>query len=215
MDAETKLGSDLPGDAARVQSILDVSARVFVARGYSGTALTDIAHGAGVNVEEVRERVGDKAEILNRIIDAAVHGGFLSGNCEWGRTVIDGDTLECRIHAYVSGSCDMMRRAACLMRVAAAAERAEPDLAEAAQSRRLFIHERIAFIWHRMDLDQLLHPDVVLDRVIATASTLGQPEVYVAMTRSVGWTTRVYGHWLERTWLHLATTPNASSWFHE
>ena len=61
------------------QRIFDVTAALFVERGYAGTTTKAIARAAGVNEVTLFRRYGSKAELLRRAIDRQWQGVPLAG----------------------------------------------------------------------------------------------------------------------------------------
>jgi AcrR family transcriptional regulator len=61
--------------AARTrESVLAAASRLFTERGWSGTSMRDVAREAGVAVETVYSTVGQKKQLLLRVLDVGVVG---------------------------------------------------------------------------------------------------------------------------------------------
>ena len=54
--------------------IVDAAHRLFLARGYAGTSLTDVADEAGVSVQTVYGQLGSKRVLLKEVLDVAIAG---------------------------------------------------------------------------------------------------------------------------------------------
>jgi AcrR family transcriptional regulator len=190
--------------------ILAAATRLFIAEGYVSTTLAAVANEAFVGVRTVYLRFGSKAELLKRVIDVAVCAepeNAPPDDCDWTTLAVTALTLEERVHAYACGVRSLMERVGPLVPVAAEAEASEPSFVEAAQSARLAIHGAVAMIWEKLKADGFVSPEADLDWIIATASLLGQPETFILMTRTLNSDAEAYQVWLERSWLHMATTP--------
>jgi hypothetical protein len=55
-----------------------------------------------------------------------------------------------------------------------------------------------------MAADGLLDRGVDVGWLATTGAVVGQPETYVLLSRTVGWTGDRYRRWLETTWRQLA-----------
>jgi AcrR family transcriptional regulator len=189
--------------------ILTAATRLFIAEGYVATTLAAVAAEAFVGVRTVYLRFGSKAELLKRVIDAAIRvepDNADPDDCDWATLALTAPTLAERVHAYACGVRSLVERVGPLVSVAAEAEASEPGF-EAAQSARQAIHDSVAIIWERIKADGLVSPEADLNWVIATASLIGQPETYLLMTRTLNYDAEAYQVWLERTWLHMAAAP--------
>lgn len=54
--------------------IVDAAHRLFLAKGYAGTSLTDVADEAGVSVQTVYGQLGSKRVLLKEVLDVAIAG---------------------------------------------------------------------------------------------------------------------------------------------
>ena len=55
-------------------AIVDAAHRLFVEKGYGGTALTDVADAAGVSVQTLYAQLGSKRALLKEVLDVAIAG---------------------------------------------------------------------------------------------------------------------------------------------
>ena len=60
--------SAAPQEPARLEEVLDVAARMFAAKGYSGTSLNDIGEALGMNKASLYYYVRSKEDLLHRLI---------------------------------------------------------------------------------------------------------------------------------------------------
>jgi AcrR family transcriptional regulator len=56
------------------RAVIDAAHRLFLEKGYGGTALTEVAAEAGVSVQTVYGQLGSKRNLLKEVIDVAVAG---------------------------------------------------------------------------------------------------------------------------------------------
>jgi AcrR family transcriptional regulator len=56
------------------RAVVDAAHRLFLEKGYGGTALTEVAAEAGVSVQTVYGQLGSKRNLLKEVIDVAVAG---------------------------------------------------------------------------------------------------------------------------------------------
>jgi AcrR family transcriptional regulator len=190
--------------------IIAAAAELFLARGYRGTTLSDVAHAAGVSDRTIYVRFDTKAHLLTRVVDVAVVGDTLPidlAHRDWVLTVMNAPTLHERLTADAAGTAQLMQRIAPLLAVAMQAEADEPVIAAAAQAARESTFAQVRAFWEKLRADALMNLDSDLDWVIATSALLANAETYVHMTRTINWTPTQYERWRYRTWWHLATTP--------
>ena len=190
--------------------IIAAATDLFLARGYRGTTLGDVAQSAGVSDRTIYVRFDTKAHLLKRAVDVAVVGDMRPvdlAHRDWVLTVMNAPTLQERLAADAAGTTDLMQRTAPLLAVAMQVEADEPVIAAAAQAARESTFAQVQAFWGKLRADALMNPDSDLDWVIATSGLLANAETYVHMTRTIRWTPEQYQRWRYRTWLHLATNP--------
>jgi AcrR family transcriptional regulator len=196
--------------AARVTAtesrIVAAAHELFVANGYAGTTLTDVADAAGVAHRTVYVRFGTKAALLKRVVDVAIVGDELPisvADRDWTRQSLTAPTLEERIVAMADGSSDLVTRAAPVIAVAAQAEASEPELAAAAQAGRVATREAVQRFWQTAYDDGLLPRDCDLDWLVTTSALLAHAETFVLAGRTETWTRERRRDWMVATWRRL------------
>jgi AcrR family transcriptional regulator len=191
--------------------IVAAAAELFVAHGYRGTALSDVAAAAGVSDRTIYVRFTTKADLLKRVIDTAVVGDTKQidlAHRDWVVTTMSAPTLEERLSADAAGATQLFVRLAPLIAVAQQVESDEPVIAASARAGRDGTLAATRSFWSQLHEDALMHPDCDLEWVIATAGLLGTSETYLHMTRTAQWSPAEYERWRYRTWWHFATTPD-------
>ncbi|WP_432478321.1 TetR/AcrR family transcriptional regulator [Nocardioides sp. GXQ0305] len=195
------------------QRIVAAARELFVAHGYRGTTLTDVARAAGVAERTIYVRFATKAELLKRVVDVAVVGDTQRiplADRDWVEVVMNAPTLDERLAAEAAGAAELMDRIAPVLAVAIQAEGEEPLIADAAQAAREDTLRQGRAFWEKLAADGLLDPAVDLQWVIPTCALLANAETYVHMTRTLRWTGEEYRQWRYRTWWHVATVPCAT-----
>lgn len=194
--------------------IVAAAAKLFVAHGYRGTTLSEVAAAAGVSDRTIYVRFATKADLLKRVIDVAVVGDTKQidlAHRDWVLRSMRAPTLEDRLRADAAGTTQALVRLAPLIAVALQVEADEPVIAASAQAGR---EETLAYarsFWSQLRADGLMNPDCDLEWVIATCALLGDSETYLHMTRTIRWSPSEYERWRYRTWRHFATTPGPAA----
>jgi AcrR family transcriptional regulator len=191
--------------------IVAAAAELFLAHGYRGTTLSDVAAAAGVSDRTIYVRFTTKADLLKRVIDVAVVGDTKQidlAHRDWVVTTMSAPTLEERLVADAAGATQLFVRLAPLIAVALQVEPDEPAIAASAQAGRDGTLAATRLFWSKLREDALMHADCDLEWVITTAGLLGTSETYLHMTRTTRWSPAEYERWRYRTWWHLATTPD-------
>ncbi|MDQ3155903.1 MAG: TetR/AcrR family transcriptional regulator [Actinomycetota bacterium] len=191
------------------QRIIATASDLFLARGYRGTTLADVAAAAGVGDRTVYVRFGTKADLLKRVIDVAVVGDTLPinlANRDWVVTVMNAPTLHERIAADAAGTTEVMERVGPLLALAIQVEADEAVIARAAQAAREDTLSQVRQFWEKLRADGLMNTKSDIEWVIGTSGLLAGAETYVHMTRTLRWRPAEYERWRYRTWMHLATT---------
>ena len=203
------------GAAARAERtegrIIGAAAELFLAHGYRGTTLSDVAAAAGVSDRTIYVRFATKADLLKRVIDVAVVGDTHQidlAHRDWVITTMTAPTLQERLVADAAGAAALFMRLAPLIALALQVEPDEPVIAASAQAGRDATLTATRSFWSRLREDGLMDPGCDLEWVVATCGLLGTPETYLHMTRTTRWSPAEYQHWRYRTWWHLATTPD-------
>ena len=191
--------------------IVTAATQLFVAHGYRGTTLSDVAVAAGVSDRTIYVRFATKAELLKRAIDVAVVGDTARvdlAHRDWVVITMTAPTLEERLRADAAGTTELFVRLAPLIAVALQVEPDEPVIASSAQAGRDGTLAATRAFWSQLRADGLMDTACDLEWVIATCGLMGSSETYLHMTRTTAWSPADYQRWRYRTWRHLATTPD-------
>lgn len=202
-----------PRSAATEAKLLGVATDLFVARGWRGTTLTDVADAAGVAARTVYVRFGSKGNLFSRVMDVAVVGDTQPvglADRAWVRTVMTAPALTQRVAALAEGTTELFARLGPLLPALREAEVDEPALRTRSQAAREDTARGNAAFWTQSAADSMLPDGIDLDWVIPTSILLGAAETYLLMIQTLRWTPDQYRHWRQRTWMHLATASSVT-----
>jgi AcrR family transcriptional regulator len=189
--------------------ILAAAHELFVANGWAGTTLRDVAATADVAERTVYVRFGTKGALLNRVIGAAVVGDvdpIPVRDRPWYRTALTAPTLEERIDAYAAGASALMSRAAPVIAVALSAMGDDAALADSAKAGHAGTREDVKRLWRRAHKDGLVPDHVNIRWLVETVCVILQADVYLLGVEVQGWTSRKYEAWLRTTLVQLLRT---------
>ncbi|WP_033290377.1 TetR/AcrR family transcriptional regulator [Amycolatopsis jejuensis] len=203
MEREVKADARAEAGAARIARtealVVDAARELFLERGYVATALTEVAERAGVAPRTVYVRFGTKAALFRRVVDEA-----LAGDAEpidvahrpQAQYAMTAPTLRERLDALADISIGIADRAGALFEVAAQAEGAEPEIADAAQAGREETARMCGEFWHLAKKDGLLGSEVEVRPLSLTTDALVCADTMVHLRRVYGWSAAQYGPWL-------------------
>lgn len=173
-------------------SLIAAASQLFVAKGWAGTGMRDIAAAAGVATETVYAHFSSKRGLLQAVLDVAVVGDdrsvALASRDEFA-AVGQGRRLD-RIRAAVRLLAGIQERTAALFKVlreAAAGDEAIAEILSAARERQ----RRDIAAGAQLMMGRAPTP-VERDGFWALAS----PEVYLLLVEETGWTRRQYEEWM-------------------
>lgn len=180
--------------------VVDAASRLFVERGYRGTTIESIAEAAGVSVETVYKRFGNKAGLLKAAREAAVAGApesdafFTFPSTPIDEAIGSAQDQETRLRTLAELSSRRMERLAPFHRMLRNAGTGDPELAEYVAedhaNRREAQRANIRFIAAESPLR------LSVDAAADTYSALANPDVYLLLVDQFGWTAETYRTWL-------------------
>jgi AcrR family transcriptional regulator len=182
------------------QRILDAATSLFLERGYPATTIDAIAERADVAVETVYSRFGNKATLVEAILEPAIVGSH-DGRDIFDRpeiTRISSTTNQRdQIRQLAAFSRGILERTYVGHRILTSAAAADPNAAELQRRDTL---RRLA--GQRRYIEMLLAHGplrVSADHAAATYSALANPNTFALLTRDCGWGADDFQHWLEQT----------------
>jgi AcrR family transcriptional regulator len=179
--------------------VIEAATRLFVANGYTGTTMADIAREAGVAMQSVYAAGKSKADLLHSAVDRAVAGDdqeiLVQDRPTFAAIAAEPDPVR-QVHLLADVICDIQERSAPIQaayRQAAAVDSTVAESVEAAHRRRL---DAFGVAIRMLPEDQLRHsPHECIDTVWAVASS----EVFLLLLNVRGWTWADIRPWLART----------------
>jgi AcrR family transcriptional regulator len=202
----TKRSYDASGRRARAQrtraEIVEAAHRLFIANGYAGTAITDIAREAAVSPETIYKAFVSKGALLGAVVRTAIRGD--SGEAPLReRPEIDTIRRETdparQLDLYGNLLADVNPRLAPLYALMREAAPANDDIAGELvrlNDDRLASMTEFAGLLHARGA---LRPGVSRAEARDVLWTLNSPEVYELMAIRRGWAARRYGRWVAHT----------------
>ena len=183
---------------------------LFVANGYAGTTIADVARAAAVSPPTVFSAFGSKAALLKQCIDVALAGDTEEVSVAERPIAIwvydTSDPVELlRRYAVMMGA--LASRAAPIYDVLVRAADAEPELRELLAD---FEHQRLrasAMVAEGVAERGGLPAGRTVNEARDTVWLLNAPELYVTLTRKRRWSTRRYVTWAANTLTKLVVEP--------
>lgn len=172
--------------------VLAAATQLFVARGWNGTSMRDVARAAAVSVETIYANFGSKAELLKQALDVAVVGDAEPvplADRDYFARLANGDALE-RAAAAAEFLATMHPRTAHLRRVLNQAAAGDEQLSELLRSS--LVDERESVRQGVLAVAQRPVSDDDIDALFAILST----EAFLLLTDSRGWTREHYQSWI-------------------
>ncbi|MDG9678539.1 TetR/AcrR family transcriptional regulator [Micromonospora sp. DH14] len=179
--------------------VVDAAAELFVARGYAGTSLADVAAAAGVARPTVFAAFGSKPALLRQVLDEALAGDdepVPVAQRPWFRPVFEADTQAGVLHAY-AGVCTLIGRRAA--RIFETVRRAADEASEVAEVWETLLRNRRAGARMVVERGYSLGPlrqgsDV--ERAVDVLWIFNDPAHYDALVLRCGWTEDSFRDWL-------------------
>jgi AcrR family transcriptional regulator len=182
------------------QRILDAATGLFLERGYAATTIDAIAERADVAVETVYSRFGNKATVVEAILEPAIVGS------DDGRDIFDRPEIARirsitdhreQIHRLAAFSRGILERTHVGHRILTSAAAAD---ANAAELQRRDTIRRVTGQRRYIDMLMANGPlHLSAEDAAVTYSALANPNTYTLLTRDCGWSADRFQHWLEKT----------------
>lgn len=178
--------------------IVDTAASLFRARGYRATSVTAIAAGAGVVVQTIYNAVGNKAALLNAVLDRTVSGPdapravpeFMRERMAATRDAASAiDVLAdwlAEVNERAAGVFGLIRQAAAI----------DPEVAGLERGRSLQRLENYREAARAVRERGALGTSPSDEQAAAAIFAIGHPDVYRSLTHDAGWSAADYRSWL-------------------
>ena len=180
--------------------------RLFIARGYRGTTVAEIASEAGVAVDTVYASIGTKLSLVRLLVETSISGAdhaIPADEREYVKAIVAEPDAARKLVLYAQAVRRIHARLAPLLLVLKDAASSDDELAEMwksiatrrATNMRRFVSDLVATGSLREDVDH----EEAADTIWAT----GSPELYLLLTAERGWSPEKFEDWLARTWIRL------------
>jgi AcrR family transcriptional regulator len=206
-DVKGRRGYRAPLRAARAAgtrtAVLDAAHALFVAQGYAGTTVAQIAERAGVNVDTLYAAVGRKPALLREVVETAISGTDRAVPAEQRdhvRAVRAAAGAGEKIDLYAAALAEMGPRTAPVFLALRDAAVRDPACARL----RTEITQRRAANMRLFAADLRatgeLRPDLTDDEVADIVWSTNSAEYYVLLVHERGWTPQRFGAHLADLW---------------
>lgn len=188
--------------------VIEAASRLFVANGYTGTTMADIAKEAGVAMQSVYTAGRSKADLLHAAVDRAVAGDDqeVMVHDRYAALLADETDPVAQIQILAAFACDIQERSAPLQlayRQAAAVDATVAKSVEDAHRRR---RETTGIVLDMLPPARLrIPPEECADIVWALTSA----ETNLLLRNVLGWTWPEIRAWLPRTLEALLLKPES------
>lgn len=197
--------------ATRVE-ILTAAHRCFLARGYVGTTLADIADAAGVSVPTVKLAYGTKPSVLVAAWDRAVAGGPDPRSMteqDWFVQMLAATDPREHLRLKVAGSVPISGRVAPLVEVIRAAAHADDEIATVWDSLQAESRETQRLTVRALQHKGKLRDDLTEGEATDLLYTLNHGTYHTLVGR-LGWSPERYERWLTQTLIEQLLAPQGT-----
>lgn len=192
------------------QRIVDVARELFIANGYAGFTMQEIAVRAEVALDTVYAAVGRKPQLVRLLVETAIsntHQAVPAEQRAYVQRIQAAATARDKLAIYAAAVVDIQGRLAPIVRALEAAAAAEPEL---------------GVIWHeiserrarnmKMFAAELmkaggLRDGLTVDRVADVIWAMNGPELYTLLVSQRGWSAGDLEAWLADAWARLLLAP--------
>lgn len=189
--------------------IVDTASNLFNARGYHATSLTAIAGGAGVVVQTIYNAVGNKAALLNAVLDRTVSGPnaptavpefmrkrMTAARDPAGAVAVLADWLA-EVNERAAGVFGLIRQAAAV----------DPEIADLERRRSLQRLENYREAARAVRERGGLSTATSDGQAAAAIFAIGHPEIYRSLRHDTGWSASDYRAWLSDSLAAILAVP--------
>jgi AcrR family transcriptional regulator len=192
--------SPLRDDQARLtrRRVIDAARDLFLSRGYTGTTVGAIAHGAAVSVQTVYNSVGNKAAVLTAVYETALAGDdapvAIAERPTFQSVLTETSARRC-LTRYAALGRELGERAAPMVAMILA-EAGNPDLRELVDIGERQRAEGTATVARHIADRFGLAPGLTVDEAADILWTLTAPETTIRLVHRRGWSWERYEAWL-------------------
>jgi AcrR family transcriptional regulator len=190
--------------AATRRAVLEAARGLFVERGYSATAVSDIAARAGVSLDTVYASVGRKPVVLRELVETALSGAdhaVVAQQRDYVLAIRAAPTAREKLTIYAAAVVKIQQRLAPVFIALRDAAVDDPACAtlwtEISERRARNMREFAADLRGTGELRDDLSDDEVADIVWS----MNAAEYWVLLVHQREWTPERFGVWLADTWI--------------
>lgn len=189
--------------------VIDAATRLFVANGYTGTTMADIAGEAGVAMQSVYTAGRSKADLLHAAVERAVAGDdadvLVHRRPVFAALAAEPDPVR-QVRLIADLICEIQERSAPIQAAYRQAAAIDATVAASLQDEHRRRHESFGAIIAMLPADRLRRsPEECTDTVWAIASA----EVFLLLRGVRGWSWGDIRAWLRRTLAEVLLAPEA------
>ncbi|GAA4224102.1 TetR/AcrR family transcriptional regulator [Actinomadura meridiana] len=192
------------------RAIVAAATRLFIARGYAGTSLADIAADASVARPTAFAAFGSKAALLQEVVDQALAGDdepVPVAERPWFRPVREGRTPEAVLHAYAEVCRVIGGRAADVFEVVRQAADEGPELAALWETTQRNRRAGAAMVIDRFEELTPLPQGLDHEHAVDVVWMFNDPAHYRSLVRTRGWSEQEYTTWIADHLHHALAEP--------
>lgn len=207
MDIESIPKSRRPYNSPRRQeqarqtrlAILEAARPLFIARGYAGTSMNDIAQAAEVSIKTVEAIFGTKTRLLTALRDISVAGdddAVPIAERVWFQEMLAEPDPQLQLRLLVENVGRIKHRTAPLSEVIRRAAQADPEIAalwQLMQQQFRADHRRLA---ESLAAKEALRAELDVDSATQVMVLLNHPSAYYLAVTDLGWSEEQFKSWL-------------------
>ncbi|MGH9187304.1 MAG: TetR/AcrR family transcriptional regulator [Acidimicrobiales bacterium] len=194
--------------------VLDVAERLLLERGYAAMSIRDVAQTAGVSMPGVYATIGNKRDLLRRLLDVRLAGDEAPvplAERDWFREMLTAPQARRVLELHAASVRAILERAGPLLGVLRQGAGGDAGLAEDYRldaSRRYQTQRRVAV--------ELARRGVLRDGLMARQAadiiwTLSSPDAYELLVVQRSWTPKAFEQWLADTLAAAVLHPDHTS----
>jgi AcrR family transcriptional regulator len=181
------------------RAVVAAAAEMFVARGYAGTSLADVAVAAGVARPTVFAAFGSKPALLRQVLDEALAGDdepVPVAQRPWFRPVFEADSQAGVLDAYACVCTLLGSRAASIFETVRRAADTAPEAAEVWQTLLRNRRAGARMVVERVRTLGPLRQGSDVERAVDVLWIFNDLALYDALVLHCGWTEESFRGWL-------------------
>ena len=196
------------------QRVIDAAARLFAERGYTATALTEVAAEAEVAVQTLYAAFGTKANLLKHAIDVALAGDHLPVPMmerDFAQQMIAEPDPRQELAIYAVHVRQVAERAGGLLVAAWTASASDPAVKELTTEldaqRMRGMTAAASDIAAKATQAGCLADGITADDIRDALWAFNSPQLYGLLLNDLGWTPDRFQAWLTRSWTRTLLDP--------